>query len=91
MEEDYKRFGLVMRLICWWDWWFKLFDRVVMLILGVDVLFVNKVNLFIMVKGFVFRGIRVERELFEGRVKWKEKMLFLDKIVYDEERKESGG
>lgn len=90
VEEDYKRSGVVTRLTCWRDWRFKLFDRVVMPIPGVDVLLVNKVNSPIMARGLVFRGIRVEREPFEGRVKWKEKMPLLDKTAHDEERKESG-
>ncbi|KAK4644055.1 hypothetical protein QC761_301390 [Podospora bellae-mahoneyi] len=91
VEKDYKRSGVVTRLTCWREWRFKLFDRVVMPIPGVDVLLVNKVNSPIMARGLVFRGIRVEREPFEGRVKWKEKMPLLDKTAHDEERKESGG
>ncbi|KAK4666569.1 hypothetical protein QC763_0048300 [Podospora pseudopauciseta] len=84
VEEDYKRSGVVTRLTCWRDWRFKLFDRVVMPIPGVDVLLVNKVNSPIMARGLVFRGIRVEREPFEGRVKWKEKMPLLDETAHDE-------
>ncbi|KAK4198795.1 hypothetical protein QBC40DRAFT_177939 [Triangularia verruculosa] len=79
VQEDVKRAGLVTRIAGWRDWRFRLFDRLVMPIPGVDTLLVNKVDCPIMAKCPVFKGIRVEREPFEGRMEWKEKMPLLEK------------
>ncbi|KAK4174523.1 hypothetical protein QBC36DRAFT_218263, partial [Triangularia setosa] len=89
VQEDFKRSGMVTRLACWRDWRFKLFDRVVMPIPGVDMLLVNKVNSPVMARCLVFKGIKVEGEPFEGRMAWKERMPILEKREMNESGKDS--
>ncbi|KAK0666506.1 hypothetical protein QBC41DRAFT_230449 [Cercophora samala] len=89
VQGDCKRSGMATRLACWRDWRFRLFDRLVMPIPGVDVLLVNKVNSPTMARCLVFKGIKVDREPFEGRVGWEEKMPLWKKGAHGDKRKNS--